>query len=383
MKRQSQRITHIITGLSRGGAENVLYRLIAAQPDPACHSVISLLDEGIFGDRLRTLDVEVHCLDLRRSGIPSPMAILRLRSLLRQLQPEVVQTWMYHADLLGGLAARLAGRPVCWGIHHSNLSPDQNKRLTLRVARLCARLSAFIPARIVSCSERAIGIHRTLGYADRFDLIPNGLDVSRFVPLSAAQQTNIRGRLDIPEGGKVIGHLGRPDPQKDHLTLLAAFVKVAKERPDAWLLLAGLGLHEGDPYFDQLLASSGAAQFSGRIRALGQRDDVADLMNAMDVFVLSSAGEAFPNVLTEAMACGTPCVVTDVGDSAQIVGNTGWIRAPRDADGLALDVLAALAEADTQKEARSKLARRRIVDNFSIERMVAAYQATWDRALKG
>lgn len=374
------RVTHVITGLSRGGAENTLYRLIAAQADPSQHSVISLTDAGLFGERLRVLGVEVRCLGLRRGSIPSPMAILRLRRWLRQLRPAVVQTWMYHADLLGGIAALLAGVPVCWGIRHSNLSPEQNKRMTLKVAALCARLSPLVPARVVSCSARAIEVHRRIGYADRFDLVPNGLDLSHFKPLSGDGRRAVRSSLGIPADGKVVGHLGRADPLKDHGTLLAAFGRVAAGNPNAWLLLAGAGLKHGDPVFEALVSASIDVQFANRIVALGQRDDVAELMGAMDVFVLSSIGEAFPNVLAEAMACGTPCVVTDVGDSAEIVGSTGWVRQPRDANGLAQDILAALDEPGDQRFARNKQARQRIADNFTIERMVDAYDAVWRKA---
>jgi len=377
------RVTHVITGLDRGGAENTLYRLVAAQPNPSQHSVISLTDAGLFGERLRALGVEVRCLDLRRGSIPSPMAILRLRRWLNQLRPAVVQTWMYHADLIGGIAARLAGVPVCWGIHHSNLTPGQNKRMTLMVAALCARLSALVPARIVSCSARAIEAHSRIGYADKFDLIPNGLDLSHFKPLAAEGQQAVRAALGIPVHDRVVGHISRADPIKDHASLLAAFSLVAARRPDTWLLMAGLGLKSGDPYFEALVSDSNVAPFSNRIVALGQRDDVAQILSSMDVFVLSSIGEAFPNVLVEAMACGTPCVATDAGDSAEIVGGTGWVRPPRDIAGLVRSVIAALEEPERERSARRRLARQRIADNFTIQRMVDAYEATWRQALRG
>lgn len=357
----------------------MLFRLISAQPDPAMHSVISLTDQGAFGDRLRGLGVRVWSLGLQRGKIPSPLAIVKLRRWLRQIDPNVVQTWMYHADLLGGIAARLARLPVCWGLHHTNLAQGKNKELTIMVAKANAMFSKFIPNRIVSCSKRGIDVHRDIGYADKFDYIPNGVDLSRVVKLDPNKRELIRTSLGIPVGAKVIGHVGRSDPQKGHETLFATFAKVAEVRPEVFMLLAGAGLQHGDPYLENLLMTSGAARWSSRVVALGQRDDVPELMNSMDVFVLSSVGEAFPVVLTEAMACGIPCVTTDVGDSGEIVGDTGWVRQPGDVDGLARDILAAFSEAPHQRIARVISARQRIVDNFSVERMVNAYDDVWSQ----
>jgi glycosyltransferase involved in cell wall biosynthesis len=161
---------------------------------------------------------------------------------------------MYHADLLGGLSARLAGVPVFWGLRNGNLDPEQSRHLTLRVARLNACLSRWLPTRIVSCSVRAVEIHRALGYADKFVVIPNGLDLARFTPVDVARRGTVRHVLGLPEGLKVIGHLGRPDPQKDHATLLKVFARVAAQRKDVCLLLAGLDLEHGSPYLDGLLA---------------------------------------------------------------------------------------------------------------------------------
>lgn len=374
-------VAHIITGLSRGGAENVLYRLIEAQPEPSQHAVVSLTDEGVFGERLRALGVKVRCLDLHRGSVPSPIAIWRLSRWLRQLRPAVVQTWMYHADLLGGLAARMAGIPVCWGLRHSSLAPEQNKRLTLRVAKCNARLSRWLPSRIVSCSVRATEGHRALGYADKFLVIPNGLNLTRFAPVDAARRRAIRHGLGLPERSRVIGHLGRSHPQKDHKTLLTVFSRVAEKRSDTHMLLAGLDLEHGRSYLDGLLARTETTRLASRITALGQRDDVPDLMAAMDVFLLSSsAGEAFPNVVAEAMACGTPCVVTDVGDSVEIVGDTGWTAPPGNAELLADAVLEALGESEEAHAERGQRARRRIGENYSIERMVSAYREAWEAA---
>jgi len=369
------RVAHVITGLSRGGAENVLYRLIAAQGNSREFSVISLTDDGVFGERLRELGVDVTCLHMR-SNLPSPLAFLKLVRILRRTKPDVVQTWMYHSDLIGGLAARLAGRPVCWGIHHSHLARDKNKVSTLRVVRICALLSRVIPFAIISCSRRAITVHRAVGFAEKFVQIPNGLNLEEFVP-DAARGNATRRQLGVPNEAKIVGHVGRADPQKDHSNLIAAFEKIAHRFPEARLLLVGQGLQRGNPYLEGLLVNSGVSE---RIIALGPRDDVPALMSAMDLFVLSSAGEAFPSVVVEAMASGVPCVVTDVGDTAEIVGDTGWVVPSEDSKALAGALAQALGERAEDLFRRGSLARQRVVENYDVAQMVAAYRSVWDEA---
>jgi glycosyltransferase involved in cell wall biosynthesis len=326
---------------------------------------------GVYGPKLQALGATVTFLDMG-----SPTGLLRgfvqLWRLFRELRPSVVQTWMYHADLIGGVAARLAGRPVFWGVRHSNLDRAKNKRSTLWVAGACAVLSSWIPRRIVSCSKRAIGVHVAFGYADRFTYVPNGLDLAGLVDV-VDRRNAVRESLNIAPGEQVIGHVGRFHAQKDYPTLLTAFQQLATQSP--WLLLAGKGLTLDNPAFVELCGDC-----SERVIALGVRDDIPSLLSAMDLFVLSSVGEGFPNAVAEAMACGVPCVVTDVGDAADIVEESGWVVRPGDPADLAAAIDAALAEPCVDRATRRSYARQRIEDNFSIQRMVSGYEAVWAEA---
>lgn len=374
------RVVHVITGLSQGGAESALYRLLAALPEPRDHTVVSLTDEGVFGERIIDLGIPVIVLGLKRGGTPSLISVVNLARVLHRLKADIVQTWMYHSDLMGGVAARFVGLPVCWGIHHSNLSQENNKATTLRVVKINAVLSRWIPCRIISCSKRGIDAHKAIGYSGGFINIPNGLDVTRFFPRPMARDS-LRKRFGISQDSILIGHLGRPDPQKDHSNLLKAFDRVAAYRSDVFLLLAGKELVHGSEYLEGLLAHTNTKKYANRIFALGQRDDVPELMAALDVYVSSSIGEAFPTVLVEAMACGTPCVVTDVGDSAEIVGPTGWVVKPGDSVALSNGILEALDESAVAHTQRGNLARQRIVDRYGIDKMVRAYNDVWSNVL--
>lgn len=366
---------HIITGLEDGGAEAVLYRL--CMHDAANrHQVISLMDSGKYGPMLKSLGVPVTCLHMPRGRVTAK-GLWRLWRLIRAQKPDVVQTWMYHANLLGGVAARLAGsRKVVWGIRHGDLSDEGTSWRTFSVMKLGAWLSDWIPQRIICCAEKSRDVHIAEGYAsDRITVVPNGYDMSAFRP-DANMRNAVRAELGISDYEEVIGFVGRYDPQKDHDNLLQALrlLKNLGRRPIC--LLVGTGMEEENKVLARQINDLGLSKC---VRLLGRRNDIPKVMNALDLHVMSSAfGEAFPNVLSEAMACGTPCISTNVGDAELIVGDTGWIVPTRNSEALAEAISEALdARARPNWAMRQEAARLRVESSFSIERMVNSYRAVW------
>ncbi len=367
-----KKILHIITGLNDGGAEAVLYRLCKASPEGIRHHVVSMLDKGKYGPMLQASGIGIHTLDCRKGihGLFSAHALVRI---IRSIQPDRVQTWMYHANLIGGIAARLAGcRHVLWSIHHTNL--ENNKRSTRLVSWLCARLSRVIPTAIVCCSNRSAEIHKIYGYApEKLKVIYNGYDLNAFTP-SVEARSRIRAELGIPEDMLLFGMVGRWDVVKDHATLFAALA-LLRNKLEFRCLLVGTMMNKANAALTALIKKS---DLSNHAYLLDQRTDVPAIMSALDVHVLSSTGEAFPNVVAEAMACGTPCVVTDVGDAAMMVGNPNWVVPPKHPDFLADAVVHALTAIQTEgRDAIAQRCRQRIVDNFSLDRMVRAYTGLW------
>lgn len=370
------RVMHVITGLNDGGAEAVLYRLCSTDRVHRYH-VVSMMDAGKYGPLLEAAGVEVSCLGMAQGRL-SASGLWQLWRLLRVWRPAVVQTWMYHADLVGGTVARLAGVPrIFWGIHNSNLEPGRSRRSTIAVARLNGCLSNLVPTAIACCGTRAREVHGALGYAaGKLMVIPNGYDVSYFRP-DAEVGAALRREWGVPAPQPLIGMVGRHDPQKDHDNLLRALAQLRASGTDFRCVLVGRGLDRDNPPLCARIDQLGLAD---RIVLAGQRADVPAVMNALDLHVLSSAfGEAFPNVLAEAMACGTPCLTTDVGDAAFIVGDTGWRVPPCDSAALASAIGTALAlRADgTGWQARREAARARVVAQFGLDRMVEAYGALW------
>jgi glycosyltransferase involved in cell wall biosynthesis len=368
------RVFHIITGLRDGGAEGVLFRLCTHDSLDE-HLVVSLSDEGKYGALLRAKGILVYPLYMRANR-PSLIAFVRLVRLLKMHKPDVIQTWMYHADLFGGIAGRIAGvRNIVWGIRAT--TPDFRgayKSISL-MRKILAILSGWLPSKIAVCAKRAITSHAGLGYEERkMRLIPNGYDLSEFM-MQPVKSEKFREEHGIQKHDVLLGCVGRYDPLKDYSNLLHALSILKQKGIRFYLILIGLGLDNSNAELRLLLEK---LNLSDVVRLLGQRDDIPIAMGAFDLHVLSSSAEGFPNVVCEAMSCETPCVVTDVGDAAYIVGETGWVVPPQDHEALAISIEMAIEEMRSDSWNRRCLStRERVAELFSIEKMVGAYRQIW------
>jgi glycosyltransferase involved in cell wall biosynthesis len=371
------RIVFITTTLSIGGAEMMLLKLLQhldrQRFEPA---VISLRTKGEVGPRIEALGIPVLALGMD-PGLPNPIKLLALVQHLRQIRPHRVQTWMYHADLLGGVAARLAAcKHVIWGLRNSNLDAKLTKRSTLWVVRACAALSPWLPHRILSCSARAMAVHVEIGYrANKLQVIPNGFDLGRFQPDDAARQS-VRTELGLAAETPLVGLIARYDVQKNHSGFIEAAALIHQQLPMVHFLLAGEGIDGSNAALNETIKARGLASC---IHLLGRRDDMPRLMVALDVLASSSYGEAFPNVLGEAMACRVPCVVTDVGDSAEIVGDSGRVVPSGDMAGLARHIVELLSLPPEQKLALGSQARARVEANYEIAQVARRYMDFYER----
>lgn len=368
----SPRVGHIITGLGMGGAERTLYNLLQhASPGRFEHRVLSLTGKGPMGEHIRQLGVPVDRLDMR-PGFPSPAGFLRAVGWLRRARPAVVQAWMYHANLLATLAAPWAlSPPVIWNLRASDMTPGHPRKLTPNVVRLSARLSRR-PQAVVVNSAAGQRDHARLGYRPRrWVLIRNGVDPDHFRPDEQARR-EVRQELGVGESDLLIGMVARFDPKKDHAGFLEAVGHFLDQFGAARFLLCGGGIERSNPQLMELLRPQ---QVQTEIALLGPRRDVARLMAALDVATLSSAyGEGFPNVVAEAMACGVPCVVTDVGDAGAIVGDTGIVVQPGDPMGLAQGWQRMSSMQPNERQALGQRARQRVQQEYPTGKMVDEYE---------
>lgn len=373
------KLLHIITTLDTGGAELMLHKLLGRMNrERFQNAVIVLARNGSVGKKIEALGIPVLALNVRR-GAPNPLAVLKLARELRKLKPDAIQTWMYHADLLGGLANKLAPRaPLAWGIRHSNLDPQHNKRGTLLVAKVCARLSRKLPTRIVCNSEAARVNHIAFGYeASKMLVLPNGFDLTAFHP-DAQARSSVRRELGLQEDAPLIGLVGRFDPQKDHRNFIAAAGLLHKDFPQIHFVLCGERVDEKNEALRGWIKNSGLEE---NAHLLGRRDDVPRLTAAFDVATSSSLGEAFPNAIGEAMACGVPCVVTDVGDSAMIVGDTGRIVPRQNPQALAQAWRELLALGAEERMRMGQAARARVQEHFDLAMIVKRYEEFYESML--
>lgn len=345
----------------------MLLRLIKAQTIMQCGfrpQVITLTTVGAIGQQLQRSGVTVESLGMR-SILGAPLALWRLVRRLRALGPDVVQTWMYHADLLGGLAARLSGvKHVIWGIRTTDISKG-GSRATALVRWLCARVSHRIPSRIICAAQAALRVHAGLGYAaDRMVVIPNGFDMAR-LQASSEQVAALRAYCGFGADTIVVGMLGRFNSVKDQQNFVQAAGLLARQYGSVRFLMVGRDCDAANPVLATWIASTGVAE---RFVLLGERSDAPVCLAAMDVFALPSRTEGFPNVLAEAMAMGRPCVTTDVGDAAFVLDECGVVVPSEDAAALANGMRQLIELPPRERAALGRLARERVEREFSMER---------------
>lgn len=369
------KILHIITGLGDGGAEHTLYK-ICKYDNFNEHFVISLKAPGKYFFLLKNIGIKVYCLDLKFYSIYKFYFLVKLIYLLK---PNIVQTWLVHGDFVGGIAARLSNfKNIIWNVRYSNLQIGQTKLGTIIIVKLLAKLSFVIPKSIIIVSKIAKNIYGLHGYDKRkFKFIPNGYDLSVLKP-SIQQKLIFRKKNNIKTNIPLIGNVARYDPKKDHSNLLNALKLLRKKNINFFCVLVGSNINKDNI---KLVSEIQRLELTNNVKLLGQNDNILEVMNGLDIYVQSSSyGEGFPNVVAEAMACRTPCVVTDVGDASFIVGKTGWVVTPKNPIKLAKAIEKAIHEMNTKKWAvRCNSTRIQIKNNFQLGKMLKTYNDLWNR----
>jgi glycosyltransferase involved in cell wall biosynthesis len=373
------RIIHIINDLSIGGAEMMLYKLLSEvnreRFDPV---VVSLRNRGPLNRRVEALGVPVHSVAMRLP-LPTPTSCWRLMRLVRRLDPDLIQGWMYHGNLAAQVAAVFTRRPVSvvWNIRQSLNGLAYEKRLTAALIKLSAHLSKQ-PARIIYNSRVAAAQHSAIGYELQNSLvIPNGFMTSLFIPSQEARHS-VRAEVGVPDDTLLIGLVSRYHPVKDHSNFLRAAALVLRTHPDVQFVLCGDGVNWVNPALCKLIDELKLAE---RIHLLDQRQDLARITSALDIAISSSSAESFPNVIGEAMSCGVPCVVTDVSDLVWIVGETGRVVPPRNAPALAAGMCALVEMGREGRATLGKAARERVIKHFPVKGIESLYEALYEDVL--
>jgi len=367
------KILYIISGLSTGGAEMMLYKLLSViDRDIFEPVIISLTDEGSLGNNIKNLNIPVYKMEMK-AGFPNPFKVWRFVQLIRKINPELVQGWMYHGNLAALLAKWVLPNRVflLWNIRHTPDDLKKEKRLTALVIRLGAKFSSH-PDRIIFNSNVSEQKHELLGYNNKNkSIIPNGFNCEQFKP-SVNAKSKLRHSLGLKKDTLLIGLVARYHIMKDHVTFLHSAGKLNKTYPEIHFVLVGQGVDKDNHLLIKLIED---LKITKNVHLLGEHMDVEEITAGLDIACSSSSrGESFSNAIGEAMACGIPCIVTDVGASAWMVGETGIVVKPGDRKAFA-DAMITLIKMSSEERLRlGKLARDRIIKNFSLNLIVKRYE---------
>jgi glycosyltransferase involved in cell wall biosynthesis len=371
---------HIITGLDIGGAEMMLFKLLSASRSELESMVVSLKDEGAIGPSIVRLGVPVECLHLRPSR-PDPRRFLSLMKLTHKFNPQIIQGWMPHGNLASSVTQFATRVPaaVIWNIRMTLDEVEGEKATTMGLIRLGALLSRY-PSAIIYNSWSGARQHQNSGYRSALtSVIPNGFDCEAFRPDENARCL-IRKQLGLGPEELLIGLVARYHPMKDHSGFLRAAASVSALHPESRFLLVGKGVVQSEPAIIKLIEQ---LELSGRVFLLGERTDSSQLTAALDIACSSSAwGEGFSNAVGEAMACGVPCVATNVGDSAFLVSDTGVSVPPQNPQAIAHGICQLIDAGPSKRKELGTAARKRIESEFSIQKITLRYVDLYRKVLK-
>ncbi|MBW8309554.1 MAG: glycosyltransferase [Candidatus Paracaedibacteraceae bacterium] len=371
------KLAFIITGLGRGGAERMLLKLLSSIDRPRFDArVFCLTTTADLRSEFEAFGIKVYTYQLNK---PLLMLVSLWRFLkdCRQFAPHLIQGWMYHGNIFAWLAHKGCPSKLLFGIRASLYDLNFERRLTRWIIRLGSYLSSSTDG-IIYVSTVARHQHELIGYTSKKSItIANGFDLEKF-KANPGFRLDYRQKLQLLDTNIAIGFFARFHKLKGFKDLLQAFASVHKKNPLTKLVLAGQHIDDQNIELKEIIAHYKLQQY---VLLLGQLTHPERCLPALDLFVSPSLQEGFPNVVGEAMACGVPCVVTDVGDSALAVGETGMIVQPADPNALTQAILK-IIEYPEKLPAWGQQARQRIEENFSLATIVKQYETAYSHSVE-
>ncbi len=358
------KILLLCRSLDGGGAERQIGILAKGLHQQGHEVAVAVFyANGPLKTELREIGVPI--LDLRKSGRWEVLPFfIRLVRVVWKLKPEVIYGFLGTPNILTAFLKPIFPKiRMVWGVRASNVDLDRYDWLSRLSYRIECQLSRF--ADLIICNSRAGQAYAAAhGYPrEKMTVIPNGIDTERFKP-DVATRVRVRKEWGVAENEMLIGLVARLDPMKDHPTFLRAAAVLARQRPDVRFVCVGDG---AEPYKSELHKLASELGLDEKLIWAGSRQDMPAICSALDVASSSSYGEGFSNTIAEAMACGVPCVVTDVGDSALVVGGAGEIVPPAMPEALYEGFRVMLKRLSPEL---SKAARDSIVNRFTNEQLV-------------
>ncbi len=365
-------VLHIINSLEVGGAETFLSRLILNDKSNK-HIVVCLIkNNSKLYKILKKNNILIYNLNFN-NVFNSIYFSLKLLKIIYQINPDLIQTWLYHSDLIGGVIGKVFFRKkIIWSIRTSLENSEDYKLTTRLICKLNSKLSHWIPSSIIFCSNRIFHEHINIGFKKEISsVIQNGVDMNVFF----RKQLNERDYLKkyFPNNVTRFAIIANFVPQKDHFSLIRAIERLSKKQYKFKVLLIGRMENDFNFNYKFLLDYIHESKVHNLVDFYGFSSDIPNILRNIDFLILSSKSEGFPNVLIEAMASGVPCISTNVGDAAEIVGLSGWICPPQNHIALSNCIEKALKVDSYEYDALSRKCVERVKNNYDIKKMVKKY----------
>jgi len=362
-----KRILFVTTGLAYGGAETQLKHLAIRLKQRGWEvTIASMLPPAAYVDELEAAGIRIYNLRMRRK-VPDPRAILRLAGIIRREQPSIVHAHMVHANLLARVTRLMTSMPVLICTAHNIIEGGRWREIAYRLTDSLADLTTQVSQ---AGRDRYVRVGAVPKQKIRY--IPNGVDTTRFYP-DQSVRASVRQSLGISNEFVWLA-IGRLEPAKNYPAMLTAFKQVTKPNGNPLLLIVGQGPLRGE--LERLVS---LYALDTQVRLLGIRQDIPQLLNASDAFVMSSLWEGMPMVLLEAAACARPIVATDVGGNREVVlhGKTGLLVPPQQPEALAQAMQHLMALSPAEREAMGQAGREHVLANFDLERIVDQWETLY------
>ena len=371
------RVLHVIYSLGQGGAERTLTN-ICLKSKKHIHHIVCLTTKSFYSNLLEENNIKIYELNMNKFYFLF-IAPIKFYSILRKIKPEIVQTWMYHSDLFGGIIARLAGiKIVLWNVRSSSFKVPEITYSSLLASRINSLISWFIPTNIICCGKYAAQCHVNQGYeSSKIKIIFNGVNTKLFAP-NNENRSLVRKKYRIKPDTILLGMVARYTPVKDHRTLLKA-LSLLNNLKQKWIcILSGRGMDHNNY---ELLEMINSLKLSKKVILIGTQININEIYNALDLHILTSTSEGFPNCLIEALSSGIPCISTNVGDAKYILKDVGWIVNPSNPYQLAEVLKKFFNLTESERKKISEFSRNRIKSEFSLAKLIENYDDLYSEFL--
>lgn len=378
------KIIHIINSLKRGGAEGNLYRLCSyikkKYKKKVNITIVTLIDNGFYEKRLKKLGIKVFSIKIneKKNLFKFISYIFKLRKFINKYNPDIIQSWMYHSNFITLFIPKVFYERVFWNIRHTNLNLKISKKFTILISYVCGFFSKFIPKKIIYCSEASIAFHENFHmYSKKKSvLIENGYSFNDYYNSSFLRK-KFREKYKIKNFIFLIGFVGRYSRQKNIPSLLLAFSNIIKKFDNVYLYMVGKDINYSN---QELVEITSNLKISDRVLFLKEQKNLLEFYNGIDVLILPSHDESFPNVVAESMLCKTPVISSDVGCAKKIINKCGFVMRDNDHKSISNNIVKCMNIYSNKKiiwNSLKKNSRLSIIKNFSIDKMAANYLKKW------